>query len=85
MAGRAQEGKSTPMDLQVCYEDFTHFSLTWQMGTFSISNLGMFGMSHFTAVINPPQAAILAVGNIEKRVSGLMEYFFSCGLRLRWN
>lgn len=31
-------------------------------GTFTISNLGMFGVDHFTAVINPPQAAILAVG-----------------------
>ncbi|MGY1874966.1 dihydrolipoamide acetyltransferase family protein [Nocardia gipuzkoensis] len=31
-------------------------------GTFTISNLGMFGIEHFTAVINPPEAAILAVG-----------------------
>ncbi|MET9284889.1 dihydrolipoamide acetyltransferase family protein [Nocardia beijingensis] len=31
-------------------------------GTFTISNLGMFGVEHFTAVINPPEAAILAVG-----------------------
>lgn len=31
-------------------------------GTFTISNLGMFGVEHFTAIINPPQAAILAVG-----------------------
>ncbi len=31
-------------------------------GTFSISNLGMFGVEHFTAIINPPEAAILAVG-----------------------
>jgi pyruvate dehydrogenase E2 component (dihydrolipoamide acetyltransferase) len=31
-------------------------------GTFTISNLGMFGISEFTAVINPPEAAILAVG-----------------------
>jgi pyruvate dehydrogenase E2 component (dihydrolipoamide acetyltransferase) len=31
-------------------------------GTFTLSNLGMFGVDHFTAVINPPQAAILAVG-----------------------
>jgi pyruvate dehydrogenase E2 component (dihydrolipoamide acetyltransferase) len=34
-------------------------------GTFTVSNLGMFGISSFTAVINPPQAAILAVGRIE--------------------
>lgn len=37
-------------------------------GTFTISNLGMFGVSHFTAIINPPQVAILAVGGMEKRV-----------------
>jgi len=34
----------------------------YQGGTFSISNLGMMGIEHFTAIINPPQAAILAVG-----------------------
>ena len=38
-------------------------------GTFTISNLGMFGIREFSAVINPPQAAILAVGAGEK--SGL--------------
>ena len=37
-------------------------------GTFTISNLGMFGVAQFTAIINPPQVAILAVGAIEKRV-----------------
>ena len=36
-------------------------------GTFTISNLGMFGVEEFTAVLNPPQAAILAVGSIEER------------------
>ena len=30
--------------------------------TFTVSNLGMFGVDHFTAIINPPNAAILAVG-----------------------
>jgi len=35
--------------------------------TFTISNLGMFGVSHFTAIINPPNAAILAVGAAEKK------------------
>jgi pyruvate dehydrogenase E2 component (dihydrolipoamide acetyltransferase) len=34
--------------------------------TFTISNLGMFGVSQFTAVINPPEAGILAVGGSEK-------------------
>jgi pyruvate dehydrogenase E2 component (dihydrolipoamide acetyltransferase) len=42
-----------------------------QGGTFTISNLGMFGVSKFTAIINPPQVAILAVGAIEKRVVAL--------------
>lgn len=48
LAGRARQGKLKP-------EEF-------QGGTFSISNLGMFGITEFTAVINPPQAAILAIG-----------------------
>jgi pyruvate dehydrogenase E2 component (dihydrolipoamide acetyltransferase) len=36
-------------------------------GTFTVSNLGMFGVTRFNAVINPPQAAILAVGALEQR------------------
>jgi pyruvate dehydrogenase E2 component (dihydrolipoamide acetyltransferase) len=48
IVGRARESKLTAQDL----ED----------GTFTISNLGMFGIEQFVAVINPPQAAILAVG-----------------------
>jgi pyruvate dehydrogenase E2 component (dihydrolipoamide acetyltransferase) len=36
-------------------------------GTFTVSNLGMYGVTNFRAVINPPQAAILAVGAIEQR------------------
>jgi pyruvate dehydrogenase E2 component (dihydrolipoamide acetyltransferase) len=36
-------------------------------GTFTISNLGMFGVERFVAVLNPPQVAILAVGSIEER------------------
>jgi pyruvate dehydrogenase E2 component (dihydrolipoamide acetyltransferase) len=48
IVGRARENKLTAPDL----ED----------GTFTISNLGMFGIEQFVAVINPPQAAILAVG-----------------------
>ena len=39
-----------------------------QGGTFSISNLGMFGVRNFTAIINPPQSCILAVGATEKRM-----------------
>ena len=38
-----------------------------QGGTFTISNLGMFGTDRFTAILNPPQAAILAVGRVAKR------------------
>jgi pyruvate dehydrogenase E2 component (dihydrolipoamide acetyltransferase) len=37
-------------------------------GSFTVSNLGMFGISRFTAIINPPQVAILAVGSIERTV-----------------
>jgi pyruvate dehydrogenase E2 component (dihydrolipoamide acetyltransferase) len=46
-------------------------------GTFTISNLGMFGVSQFTAIINPPQVAILAVGGIENRVVGLENNAFA--------
>lgn len=35
-------------------------------GTFTVSNLGMYGIDNFTAIINPPEAAILAIGRIEK-------------------
>jgi pyruvate dehydrogenase E2 component (dihydrolipoamide acetyltransferase) len=48
LTARARAGRLTP-------DEFTG-------GTFTISNLGMFGIDHFTAVINPPEAAILAVG-----------------------
>ncbi len=54
LAGRAREKKLKP-------EEYTG-------ATFSISNLGMFGITEFTAVINPPEAAILAVGAIEDKV-----------------
>ncbi|MEC8372778.1 MAG: 2-oxo acid dehydrogenase subunit E2, partial [Pseudomonadota bacterium] len=39
----------------------------YQGGTFSVSNLGMYGIKDFCAVINPPQACILAVGAGEQR------------------
>jgi pyruvate dehydrogenase E2 component (dihydrolipoamide acetyltransferase) len=54
LVGRAREGKLRQEDL----ED----------GTFTISNLGMYAVERFTAVLNPPQAAIVAVGAIEDRV-----------------
>ena len=53
LATRAKEGK-------LAREEYTG-------GSFTISNLGMFGISEFFAVINPPQAAILAVGGIEEK------------------
>jgi pyruvate dehydrogenase E2 component (dihydrolipoamide acetyltransferase) len=53
LAGRVREGKITPPELSG--------------GTFSVSNLGMYGIDNFGAVINPPQAAILAVGAIKER------------------
>jgi pyruvate dehydrogenase E2 component (dihydrolipoamide acetyltransferase) len=36
-------------------------------GTFTVSNLGMFGVTRFTAILNPPEAAILAVGAVTRR------------------
>jgi pyruvate dehydrogenase E2 component (dihydrolipoamide acetyltransferase) len=53
LAGRAKINRLKP-------EEFTGGSLT-------VSNLGMYGISQFAAIINPPQAAILAVGAAEKR------------------
>jgi pyruvate dehydrogenase E2 component (dihydrolipoamide acetyltransferase) len=53
LAGKAKEGKLKP-------EEF-------QGGTFTVSNLGMLGIDSFCAIINPPQVAILAVGNIVKK------------------
>jgi pyruvate dehydrogenase E2 component (dihydrolipoamide acetyltransferase) len=44
------------------------FPLDYEGGTFTISNLGMFGVDNFVAIINPPQAAILAVGQVAQRV-----------------
>ena len=38
----------------------------YQGGTFTVSNLGMYGIENFTAIINPPEAAILSVGEIKK-------------------
>ena len=53
LAGRAKEGKLQPNE--------------YQGGTASLSNMGMFGIKHFEAVINPPQAMIMAIGAGEKR------------------
>lgn len=43
---------------------FCGFSCDLQGGSFTISNMGMMGVSHFTAIINPPQSAILALGGV---------------------
>lgn len=60
-------------------------------GTFTISNLGMFGIEEFTAIINPPQAAILAVGtskdtpvvdNGEIKIKSIMKITMSCDHRV---
>ena len=57
LVSRAQAGKLRPADIQG--------------GGFTISNLGMFGVDAFNAIVNPPQAAILAVGCIADRVVAL--------------
>jgi len=53
LAQRVRDGQITPPELSG--------------GTFTVSNLGMYGITNFAAVINPPQAAILAVGSIAER------------------
>jgi len=57
VVSRAQAGKLRPADIQG--------------GGFTISNLGMYGVDAFSAIVNPPQAAILAVGRIADRVVAL--------------
>jgi pyruvate dehydrogenase E2 component (dihydrolipoamide acetyltransferase) len=54
LADKAQKKKLLPLD--------------WEAGTFTVSNLGMFGVDSFVAIINPPQCAILAVGQVAPRV-----------------
>jgi pyruvate dehydrogenase E2 component (dihydrolipoamide acetyltransferase) len=77
LAVRAHEGKLAPEE--------------YQGGTFSISNLGMFGIKEFSAVINPPQGAILAIGAGEQRpivkdgalcVATMMSCTLSCDHRV---
>ncbi len=53
LAERVREGTITPPELGG--------------GTFTVSNLGMYGVRSFTAIVNPPQAAILSVGSLERR------------------
>ncbi|ORY27890.1 dihydrolipoyllysine-residue acetyltransferase [Naematelia encephala] len=54
LASRAREGKLKPEE--------------YQGGTFTISNLGMFGIDDFTAIINPPQSCILAIGKTSTKL-----------------
>uniref|UniRef100_A0A8D1LQY6 Dihydrolipoamide acetyltransferase component of pyruvate dehydrogenase complex n=1 Tax=Sus scrofa TaxID=9823 RepID=A0A8D1LQY6_PIG len=79
LATKAREGKLQPHE--------------FQGGTFTISNLGMFGIKNFSAIINPPQACILAVGASEDRlfpadnekgfdVASMMSVTLSCDHRV---
>lgn len=74
---RVRSGRITPSDLSG--------------GTFTVSNLGMYGVTSFTAIINPPQAAILAVGRVIPRpvvrdgaivVSQVMDVTLRCDHRI---
>lgn len=79
LAAKAREGKLQPHE--------------FQGGTFTISNLGMFGVKNFSAIINPPQSCILAVGGSEQRlmpadnekgfdVASMMSVTLSCDHRV---
>ncbi|KAJ8275922.1 hypothetical protein COCON_G00076740 [Conger conger] len=79
LAAKARDGKLQPHE--------------FQGGTFTISNLGMFGIKNFSAIINPPQACILAVGGSERRllpadnekgfdVASMMSVTLSCDHRV---
>ncbi|KAK7131107.1 hypothetical protein R3I94_016290 [Phoxinus phoxinus] len=79
LAAKARDGKLQPHE--------------FQGGTFTISNLGMYGIKNFSAIINPPQACILAVGGSEKRllpadnekgfdVASMMSVTLSCDHRV---
>lgn len=77
LAGKAKKKELQPKD--------------WEGNTFTISNLGMFGIDEFTAIINPPDACILAVGGIketvivkngEMKVGSIMKVTLSCDHRV---
>uniref|UniRef100_A0A8D2D659 Acetyltransferase component of pyruvate dehydrogenase complex n=1 Tax=Sciurus vulgaris TaxID=55149 RepID=A0A8D2D659_SCIVU len=79
LATKAREGKLQPQE--------------FQGGTFTISNLGMFGIKNFSAIINPPQACILAIGASEDKlvpadnekgfdVASMMSVTLSCDHRV---
>lgn len=54
LAAKARQGKLQPQE--------------YQGGSFTISNMGMFGVTHFTAIINPPQSAILAIAATDAKI-----------------
>lgn len=62
LAAKAKDGKLQPHE--------------FMGGTFSISNLGMFGIHSFSAIINPPQCAILAVGGTSVELGKLLTWNF---------
>ncbi len=68
MVMRARAGKVRPEDIEG--------------STFSISNLGMFDVEHFVAIINPPEAAILAVGSV-REVAVVENGVIKTGLRMK--
>ncbi|RTQ47808.1 pyruvate dehydrogenase complex dihydrolipoamide acetyltransferase [Hymenobacter gummosus] len=77
LAGKAKSKKLQPSE--------------WEGSTFTISNLGMFGIDEFTAIINPPDACILAVGGIKQtpvvrngqiEVGNIMKVTLSCDHRV---
>ncbi|MCX6027287.1 MAG: dihydrolipoamide acetyltransferase family protein [Chloroflexi bacterium] len=68
MVARAREGKVRPADVEG--------------STFTVSNLGMFEVEHFIAIINPPEAAILAVGSV-REVAVVEGGVVKSGLRMK--
>lgn len=77
IAGRARTSKLVPADIEG--------------GTSTVSNLGMFGITNFDAIVNPPQSSILAVGTVEEKPIGvdgqidlapMMSVTFSCDHRV---
>lgn len=74
LSSRAREGKLQPHE--------------FQGGSFTISNLGMFGITEFSAVINPPQACIMAVGGTrpvltaDDKIQSVMMVTLSCDRRM---
>jgi pyruvate dehydrogenase E2 component (dihydrolipoamide acetyltransferase) len=77
LGGKAKDKKLQPQEMEG--------------GTFAVSNLGMFGIEEFTAIINPPNACILAVGGIKQtpvvqngeiKISSIMKVTLSCDHRV---